>query len=465
MQLILPNCDVLCLFNCVDSDIWKPILHWLSIDTERRVVVFYEKKTLQHPQILTCGRDRQSIMNLAKKHVFLRFDYLKQDEKDPLLFSEVEEVIAEFFLYASDFRLKGVDRLQNLLRNSLLFPKAFSASDLFGSFNRIPAIICGAGPSLDKQISCLQLLKEKAIFFAGGAALTRLSQLGIQPHFSAIMDPHPPREIDKQHGGHETPCFFQSRAHFEKINALQGPLLWTPGCGNEFFEEDRFDGGGNVSTYLTAIACYLGCSPIVLVGVDLCGDQKQLYSGFLDESTENLVQTSSGLNTKRDWLVAARFLSEFAKKHPEAEWINVSEGTELIGYQAMRLEDVSFTSQFDIRGRIHSALFNLSKGVIRKYERKEIFESLERVSNLCRQLIQELERHFPNIPDRDYGYTVLEIEMEREEAYFHFVKPVWDVWCPILARSIPQELRNKQIGLKLNKWLFVKGICDDARKV
>lgn len=464
MQLTLPTCDVLC-FSCVpEEEVWSQLLEWLGSEPNRRVVIFDSAAFPQHPQVVQCGRDRQAIGELAREYVFLHFDYVEQQEGDRSLFSMIEEVVSEVSLCASDFRERGVDRLQNLLRNGRHFPNAYPASGLFGSFNHVPAIICGAGPSLDQAVPYLRLLREKALIFAGGATMTRLSQLGVQLHFSAVIDPHPPRDIDREHGSHETPCFFQSRAHPEKLDPLQGPLLWTPGCEQDFFEEEWFDGGWNVSTYLAAIACHLGCSPIILVGVDLCGDQKQLYSGQLDESGE-LLQLPSGSKTKRDWLLAARYLSEFAKKHPEVEWINASDGIEFGGFQTRRLEDVSFESQFDINGMIHAGLAGLESGIMKSFDRQAIRESLSRVSGICGQLMQELEKNFPNVPDRDGEYTILEIEIEREEAYAQFAKPVWDVWRPVLARSIPPELPAKEFGLKLNQWLFIKGMCDDARQV
>jgi hypothetical protein len=114
---------------------------------------------------------------------------------------------------------------------------------------------------------------------------------------------------------------------------------------------------------------------------------------------------------------------------------------------------------------IHAGLAKLQSGIIKSFDQQAITESLGRLGALCEQLIKELEKNFPNAPDRDGDYTILEIEIEREEAYAQFAKPVWEVWRPVLARSIPPKMPAQEFGLKLNQWLFIKGMCDDARQI
>lgn len=463
MQLTFPECDVLCFHDLPNQEMLDALKEWLEESEERNAVIFAEASKKIHPQIQWCAKDDGSIEKLAAEKVFLRFDYLPSKEDDDLFFSKVESIVKRKSLSASDFRNRGVDRLQNLLKNSTCFPFAYEAKNLFGSFSQIPAIICGAGPSLEKEIPYLRLIKERALLFAGGAALSSLSSFEITPHFGGLIDPHPPTEIDFASSAVEIPCFFQNRVHPDKLLSIQGPLLWTAGSDHDFFEEVSFEGGWNVSTYLTALACHLGCNPIVLVGVDLCGRGGKVYSGTLERRDE-MIEMADGVTTKSDWLFAARFLSDFAKKHPEVKWINASDGIEFGGFEKRRLHEVIFESEYDLKGRIHASIAGSKRGVMKGFDRKMILKSLDRVGSLCDQMIALLEKSFPNLPTKDSELTLLTFEMEREEAYALFAKKVWEIWEPVFVRSIPKEM-PREFGIHLNRWLFIKGICHDAKQV
>jgi len=463
MQLTFPKCDILCFHDLPSQEVLDALKVWLAESEERKVVIFAEGTRELHPQIQWCAKDDGAIEKLAAEKVFLHFDYLPAKDGDDLFFSKVEAIVQRKALNASDFQNRGIDRLHNLLKNSILFPAAYEAKDLFGSFSQIPAIICGAGPSLEREIPYLRLLNERALLFAGGAALSSLSSFEIKPHFGGLIDPHPPTEIDFASSAMEGPCFFQSRVHPDKLLSLQGPLLWTAGSDHDFFEEASFEGGWNVSTYLTALACHLGCNPIVLVGVDLCGREGKIYSGGLERRDE-MIEISDGVATKKDWLFAARFLTEFAKKHPEVDWINASDGIEFGGYEKKRLHEIPFESEYDLNGKIHASIIGRQRGVMKGFDREKIRESLDRMSSLCKQILGRLEKSFPHLPSQDGEYTLLTVELEREETYALFAKKVWEVWKPVFVRSIPKEM-PQEFGVELNRLLFIQGICHEAKQI
>ena len=71
--------------------------------------------------------------------------------------------------------------LSNLLRNIKQWPTSFFANALKGKFKGIPAIICGAGPSLSETFASLRTVEDKALIFAGGSAIAVSATRELRP--------------------------------------------------------------------------------------------------------------------------------------------------------------------------------------------------------------------------------------------------------------------------------------------
>ncbi|MDN3505872.1 MAG: DUF115 domain-containing protein [Simkaniaceae bacterium] len=457
MQAVeLPECDVLCVYGPPNSE----VVAWLDENPERYVVVISEGEIApSHVRMRSVSiQDEESLKKVAWEFVFLKFSYLG----DHGAFAKMQYFQEGVQLVASDYKERGLDLLANFMQNSELFDRARDGKDLFGSFSNVPAIICGAGPSLEEQIPYLRSLKDRALLFAGGTTLSSLSQFSIRPHFGGLVDPHPPVERLFAQQAHEVPLFFQARAHPTLLKQMQGPLLKIPGSDNDFFESDSFDAGWNVTTFLVALATHLGCSPIILVGVDLAQREEKCYAGDLNRTEGGeLIEVEEGLSTRRDWLFAANWLSEFAKKHPEVEWVNASDGLNIEGIEKKQLSDISFERENDLTSMIHGRIQGMEQGVFPDFQSEALKASFQNVGKLCEQMLLLLEKIFPEPPEKNGEYILLELELEKEMAMGAFLKPVWDRWKYVFMRQISNEI-PEAYGIGLNQWLFIKGICDDA---
>jgi hypothetical protein len=92
-------------------------------------------------------------------------------------------------------KVLGMDDLDQCHLNNFLwnFPILKNYPGILGfegAFKNIPAIIVGAGPSLEKNMHLLKGLKDKALICSGDAALPVLvKKAGIYPHFVVMGDP------------------------------------------------------------------------------------------------------------------------------------------------------------------------------------------------------------------------------------------------------------------------------------
>lgn len=244
---------------------------------------------------------------------------------------------------------------RNFYANLLQLPFSYEGNALFNQFPQIPAIICGAGPSLNKNIDQLAALKDQTLLFAGGSALNALLHKEIVPHFGVALDPNQSqyaRVAVTQ--SHAFPFFYRQRVYHEALEAIKGPRLYLSGAGGhqvaKWFEEqlgiegESLDEGHNVVNLSIQIAKALGCHPIILVGVDLAFTNERYYA---DSVMENLQLTEADLpqtehedfksivrediegkpvRTLWQWVFESEWISEFARNHPEVKVINATEG-------------------------------------------------------------------------------------------------------------------------------------------
>ena len=142
----------------------------------------------------------------------------------------------------------------------------------------VPAIVCGAGPSLDRAIRALRLAEGRAVIIATNSAVGPLDRAGIHPDIvvaiealststgpvigteawrRAIVVPG----IHANIGVWDAPC--RAVIPAPQITGPVGELL----CRRLGLKS--LDIGGSVLHLGTELAMLLGCSPLVLVGADL----------------------------------------------------------------------------------------------------------------------------------------------------------------------------------------------------
>ncbi len=277
--------------------------------------------------------------------------------------------------------------LKNFYHNLLSLPQAYLASGLFNQFKNVPAIICGAGPSLQKNIHLLKELGQKGLIFAGGSSLNVLNEAGIMPHFGLGVDPNKEQShrLLTNHTFH-LPFLYRQRISHEAFELMQGPKLYVPGSANRlssWFEErlgmpeEPLDEGHNVVNLCTEIAYKMGCSPIIYVGMDLAFTEVQTYAPgiathplwielsqpYATQAQEVVLRPdiyNEWIKTKWEWVAEAGWLGQFAKNHPKIQMINATEGG--LGFAPVpnqtlaNVKEEYLARSYDLSGWVHAEI-------------------------------------------------------------------------------------------------------------
>jgi hypothetical protein len=358
----------------------------------------------------------------SEKYQHLRHRILNDQSLHNSLVKEYLDFGAAFFL--------------NFYKNLKLLPGSFSGNSLFGKFKNVPAIICGAGPSLEKHFSTLKNVQNKALIFAGGSSLNALIANGIIPHFGAGIDPNSAQKVRIQETCHvKLPFYFRSRMHHEALKLIKGKRLYIPGSGgydiSEWFEnelkikrEPILDEGHNVINFEVEIAHALGCHPIIFVGMDLGFTGMKSYSkGVVEDATvtkkdilkNNHERHSDDFDLKAilkediygkplytlwKWIIESEWMGEFAKEHPTILAFNATEGG--LGFPGIKnktlksLQKKYLNKNFQLQKRIDTYL---QKSALKQVTHKkiellvnELTKSLHRCISNINILLEEIER-------------------------------------------------------------------------
>lgn len=160
---------------------------------------------------------------------------------------------------------------------------------LKNKFPGMPAILVGAGPSLDKNLRYLACARESAVFIASDAALKPLLKHNIEPEFVMVLDPQ--EEIAKFLTGvpnKKIILIAPTIIHPRILDLWDGSVVFynkfAPDIPSLVQVQNKMPTvgvltpGGSVLSVAYDLAFQIGASPIIFVGQDLSYDKKYTYS-------------------------------------------------------------------------------------------------------------------------------------------------------------------------------------------
>lgn len=472
----LDELEVIYLVGLIGHSLPEPLIEWLKIKKERALVFiedklgafasFNEDELIENPQIHFHYAKQDPVEELSTLFPVDRIGVFvpKQRSFDPL---QLERRSAAASALYSDVLYSHL-LVKNALKNVKRLPESFLANKWKGAFAGVPAILCGAGPSLAKAMPLLKKVKDRALIVAGGSAITALTRNGIEPHLSVAFDPNQ-EEVDRlvQSRFFAGPFLYGLRLHSDVFATVGGPFGYlksdTGGWVEGYFERELGltgeaigpDLGGEAFSVTTLAMSYLtalGCSSILFAGVDLAYSGGERYAPGVE--AEPLVKGDpkalekplvrhdihgKEVETLLKWVMESDAIAAYAKNHPETRFLNVSEGG--IGFEGIENQSLEAALSevgvkgIDLCGKMHQLVLE-SKLNVDEVKLSEMLtllgESLERCDVLCDKISQELKER------PEGGRLVLfEGDFREEEAYLCFLEGIDIALERILHRYFP----------------------------
>ncbi|WP_068467182.1 6-hydroxymethylpterin diphosphokinase MptE-like protein [Candidatus Protochlamydia phocaeensis] len=527
-QDVLAKADVLYIFGLGLGYFYDAILPWLQQNQDRHVVfleddlevISYFLHTeraadlLRNPQVTLFyfheyiqdyDRFCQLLMTFSNRRLqFLTLPYYaaKREIQALILCYNILHDSSLMSTIHNEYLSGQTGFLANFYRNFLLmYQSSYAASGLFGQFKNIPAIICGAGPSIHKNIYLLKSLADRALIFAGGSSLNVLNHVGITPHFGLGVDPNS-EQYHRLLANHTfyLPYLYRPRVSHEAFQLMQGPKLYIPGSVNRlasWFEKkldmpaESIDEGHNVVNLCTEIAYRMGCNPIIYVGMDLAFTEIQSYASGINThplwielsqpySTTNLEtvrrQDINGkwINTKWDWIAESAWLSHFAQQHPDVKMINATEGglgfAPVPNYPLAEVANQYLKKSYDLSDWVHADIQNSKLNIKQSTIFNLITEvkmSLTRCINILKQVIEEKTPLFNSTEDLSQvefytPQTILqESEMQNELGYQHFLTLFENAYLYIQnAKQMTYHRHPPSFSQHLGRYHFLLSIAN-----
>lgn len=534
-KLSLDGVDVLYVFGVGLGYSYTELKLWLKVKRER--ILIYLEDDLAAIDALVQMEESQEILSDPQVHLqFLQDpkhvnETLKQlvetysahrievvalesyGKRRPQLFKKIRLKLMRQTAVANALMTEALysHRLvANVLANIKRWPHSFFANSLKNKFKGIPAIICGAGPSLSAAVPLLKELEDRALIIAGGSTITALSNQGVVPHLGLALDPNP-EEYSRLRltSAYEIPFLYGTRVQPDVFNTCNGPWgyihSFTGGPCEAYFERELEIKGDpigpdlgpeafSVTTLAIALAVEMGCNPILLNGVDLAYTGMQRYAEGVMPSSEVFFQElqketraserllkrkgigGAMVYTLVKWVMESSSIASYAKAHKSAEFINVSAGG--LGFKG--IANNSFADainthcqrSFDLRAMVHheierSRLTHLSSDAVSD-QMQTVASSLENLLSICNQMLEEFDAMKTAAPAMDKPFpngkmTLLQLDFEEEKAFdcfFPHVGPAIDTLLnrshPLLASDDPEQVRIRSIERLTKKWEHLK---------
>ena len=176
---------------------------------------------------------------------------------------------------------------RNTIANLPLLLREADAASLAGAFQGRPAIVLGAGPSLDANVEALRPLRSSCLVVAADTAVVPCVKGGLTPDLAVALDPsldnarHLTRIAvpDSVHLVCEAsvdpsvPRAFAGRTFFFRVGR-HAPWPWLESVGISL---GILEAWGSVVTSALDLAVRAGCSPILFAGLDLAFTRGQTY--------------------------------------------------------------------------------------------------------------------------------------------------------------------------------------------
>jgi len=409
------------------------------------------------------------------------------------------------YLSMAEYHITRSIVLKNFYENSLKISDSYLVQGLLGAFKGVPAIVCGAGPSLDKNIDVLRTLSDRALIIAGGTGINAVEGGKVAPHLYVGIDPNPAqvtRMIMTQ--GYETPFLYRGRVNADALDLIHGEHLFIPGLigyilptwlGNQLGIGDvSFDDGLNVLNLSLNLAEAFGCNPIICVGIDLAYSAEASYASrianhplherkthfktkeYQDELVTKLDINGKPIHTLWKWVGEALWYSGAKDRFPEATLINSTEGgigfPDIPNIPLAQVKEQYLTKRYDFKTWLQGEVYQSEMPKSVTLEKiKNAFDllavSLKRCSGICQEIINVLSKGAKDSRELIEGLVQ---KLKEEEGYKGFLQTYDEAYRKMFLLEssrlewfkdnyTPEGIENHKTALDLNHYEHLRKIA------
>ncbi|MBN2724636.1 MAG: motility associated factor glycosyltransferase family protein [Deltaproteobacteria bacterium] len=202
---------------------------------------------------------------------------LRKELEQFVIFSKISENTAN-----SRMR-QWIDFLMTNLVKAGEFPSLVPLKD---RFKGVPAVICSAGPSLNKNVELLKEVQDKFLILSVNTSYRALHKNGVRPHLVTAIESYNIKSLFEGLPTEETnfitslttnPDLF--KLDFNKtISFVDSYPVYSLWLQKELGQQAFLDVGGSVACATFSIAKYMGADPIILIGQDLAYTNGEYYA-------------------------------------------------------------------------------------------------------------------------------------------------------------------------------------------
>lgn len=179
-------------------------------------------------------------------------------------------------------RTKNILWLQHLADNFKHILKLPDATSLAGSLAGVPALVVGAGPSLDQSLETIAANRDKLLIIAAASALAPLRSVGVYPEVAVALEA---RDESRQFAGADQQATVLAAAsasnprHFTAWRGMRAVYHLQPWMAELAGTGLVLPSGGHAGSAAFSLAIVWGCDPVVLVGQDLAYTGGRFHAG------------------------------------------------------------------------------------------------------------------------------------------------------------------------------------------
>ena len=225
-------------------------------------------------------------------------------------------------------QLDGFQWQRHVLGNLPAYVRERLPAAWAGALAGCPAVVCGAGPSLDVTGPLLKTVAHRAVIFSADSALGALARQGVVADFGVSVDvskvpdkclaavTEPPRWLGL--ANLSPPTWSQVPVACGRFfcSSRQVTVDWLAGLG---VTPTAVPVGDNCGATALALARFLGCGPIYLVGMDQALDEHQQQRRHHQAVSAELY-TQSGFKAEVQHPRVPGNYAPTVPTHIEADW-------------------------------------------------------------------------------------------------------------------------------------------------